>query len=74
MLDNVSEIFQKAYHVDLHFTYVAALTVPFIDLTRALFFSRWSVFMYPANDFKLLTVYPKTLPLRCLKGFADCTW
>ena len=30
---------------------------------------RCSGFAYPVNDFKLLTVYAKTLPLRCLRGF-----
>ena len=54
--------------------------VLFAHLTLALVFQQghiqipfkhlgWSAFAYPVNNFKLLTVYAKKLPLRCLKGF-----
>ena len=54
--------------------------VLFAHLTLALVFQQghiqipfkhlgWSAFAYPVNNFKLLTVYAKKLPFRCLKGF-----
>ena len=76
MLANVIEIFQNAYHVDLHFMlrrrdfFLYTLYLPSAEAYSEPFkHLRWSVFACPVNDLKLLTVYAKALPLICLKRF-----
>ena len=75
---NIIQIFQNTYHViyisrsgvERSFcTSCTCLVFQQRHIQNPFKYLRWSVFVYPVNDFKVLTVYTKVLHLKCLKGF-----
>ena len=75
---NIFEILQNSYHVDLYSPsgVESSFCTPYTGLVfqkrriqNPFKHLKWSVFAYPVNGFKLLTVYAKALSFRCLRGF-----